>query len=48
MHEKRINELETKLRNVLELLKEVVRMSGSFNNRTTDYLVEKIEELQRW
>lgn len=45
--EKRINELEVKLLNTLELLKEAIRLSSSFDNRTTDYLVEKIEELQR-
>lgn len=45
--EERINELETKLLNTLELLKIAVQMSRGLDNDTTEYLLEQIEAIQR-
>lgn len=45
--EERINELETKLLNTLELLKTIVNIDRGLDKDTTDYLVEEIESLQR-
>ena len=45
--EAKVVELETKLNDVLELLKTMVRLDRDFDNETTDYFVEEFSKLQQ-
>ena len=45
--EKRINELEYKLNNTLYILKTTIMYSHGLNRDITDWLTDKIEELER-
>jgi hypothetical protein len=44
--EQKVAELETKLNNVLELLRTMVLMDMGFDNETTDYFIEELSKLQ--
>ena len=44
--EQRVAELETKLNNVLELLRTMVLLDRGFDTETTDYFIDEISKLQ--
>jgi hypothetical protein len=44
--EQKVAELETKLNNVLELLRTIVLFDKGFDNETTDYFIEELSKLQ--
>ena len=45
--EQRINELEVKLLNTIDILKTVVRITSGLDRDTTDFILDRIEELER-
>ena len=45
--EKKINELEIKLMNTIDILKTVVRITNGLDRDATDFILDRIEELER-
>jgi hypothetical protein len=46
--EKKINELEVKLMNTLDILRVVINLDRGLDNDTTEWLVKKVENLERF
>ena len=46
--DQRINDLKVKLMNTLELLKIVITLDRGLDNNDTEWLVEKVEDLERF
>ena len=45
--EEKINKLECKLMNTIDILKTVVRITNGLDSDTTDFILDRIEELER-
>lgn len=45
--EEKINRLECKLRNTIDILKIAVKITNGLNKDTTDFILDRIEELER-
>lgn len=46
--EKKINDLEVKLMNTLDILRVVINLDRGLDNDTTEWLVKKVENLERF
>ena len=46
--EKKFNDLEVKLMNTLDILRVVIKLDRGLDNDTTEWLVKKVENLERF